>query len=125
MQYTECELVKILLVDDNQSITEMLSKYLMAKGHDCVVSNDGRNGLTLMEHAKFDVVLLDLTMPEFTGIDVIEHLFSDGKIKENKIIIFTASSIPDNEIDDLIKKGVYACIRKPITLDVLLQTLSQ
>ena len=125
MQYTECELVKILLVDDNQSITEMLSKYLMAKGHDCVVSNDGRNGLTLMEHAKFDVVLLDLAMPEFTGIDVIEHLFSDGKIKENKIIIFTASSIPDNEIDDLIKKGVYACIRKPITLDVLLQTLSQ
>jgi len=125
MQYTECELVKILLVDDNQSITELLSKYLMAKGHDCVVSNDGRNGLTLMEHAKFDVVLLDLAMPEFTGIDVIEHLFSDGKIKENKIIIFTASSIPDNEIDDLIKKGVYACIRKPITLDVLLQTLSQ
>lgn len=117
--------MKILLVDDNESITEMLSKYLTAKGHDCVVSNYGRNGLTLMEHTKFDVVLLDLTMPEFTGIDVVEHLFSNGKIKENKIIIFTASSIPDNEIDDLIKKGVYACIRKPVKLEVLLEALSQ
>jgi two-component system OmpR family response regulator len=117
--------MKILLIDDNESITEMLSKYLTAKGHECIVSNDGRNGLTLIMKTKFDVVLLDLAMPEFTGIDVIDHLFADGKLKENKIILFTASSITDKDVDELLKKGAYACIRKPVKLDVLLKTISE
>jgi CheY-like chemotaxis protein len=115
--------VKILLVDDNQSITKMLSQYLSAKGHECTVSNDGRNGLTLIEQQKFDAVLLDLAMPDFTGADVINALAKSGKIKEQKIILFTASSLGGKETDELLEKGVYACIRKPAKLDVILKTI--
>jgi DNA-binding response OmpR family regulator len=62
-------MTKILLIDDNESITEMMAKYVAGKGHDCTVANDGRNGLTLIEQEKFDIILLDLAMPEFTGVD--------------------------------------------------------
>ncbi|HEX5457999.1 MAG TPA: response regulator [Candidatus Nitrosotalea sp.] len=115
--------MKILLIDDNETITEMMSKYLTAKGHQCSVSNDGRTGLTLISEKKFDVVLLDLAMPDFTGIDVIESLHKSGKIKENKIILFTASSVTDSEIEALIKKGAHSCLKKPVKLAVLLQVL--
>ena len=66
--------MKVLLIDDNETITEMMSKYLTAKGHQCSVTNDGRTGLTLINEKKFDVVLLDLAMPDFTGVDVIDEL---------------------------------------------------
>ena len=115
--------MNILLIDDNESITEMMSKYLTGKGHKCTVVNDGRNGLTLIEQKKFDVVLLDLAMPEFTGIDVIDHLYKSGKINEQKIILFTASSVTDEEIQKLIKKGAQSCLKKPVKLEVLLKTI--
>ncbi|HJT10078.1 MAG TPA: response regulator [Candidatus Nitrosotalea sp.] len=115
--------MKILLIDDNDSITDMLSKYLKVKGHECTVSNDGRNGLTLIQQEKFDSVLLDLAMPDFTGLDVIEHLSKNGNLIGNKIILFTASSITDEQIADLIKKGAHSCLKKPVRLEVLLKAI--
>lgn len=116
-------MLKILLIDDNETITEMMSKYLTAKGHQCSIANDGRTGLTLLNENKFDVTLLDLAMPDFTGVDVIDNLHQSGKIKDNKVILFTASSITDREIDALIKKGAHSCLKKPVKLAVLLQVL--
>ncbi|MGI0087307.1 MAG: response regulator [Nitrosotalea sp.] len=115
--------MEILLIDDNEDITTMMHKYLTIKGHGCTVSNDGRNGLTLIEQQKFDVVLLDLAMPEFTGIDVVESLYSSGKIKNKKIILFTASSVKDEEIKKLIKKGVHSCLKKPVKLEALMKAI--
>jgi len=115
--------MKILLIDDNETITEMMAKYLTAKGHQCSVANDGRTGLALILEKKYDTVLLDLAMPDFTGVDVINSLHQSGKIKENKIILFTASSITDGEIDNLIKKGAHSCLKKPVKLAVLLQVI--
>ncbi|MEO9276326.1 MAG: response regulator [Nitrososphaera sp.] len=115
--------IKTLLIDDNQDITTMLSKYLTLKGHECIVSNDGRNGLTLIENEPFDVILLDLAMPGFTGVDIIENLNKSGKIKDKKIVVFTASSVKDDVIQDLIKKGAHSCIRKPVKLDVLMKAI--
>ena len=116
-------MTKVLLIDDNESITEMMSKYLTGKGHECTVANDGRNGLTLIGQEKFDTILLDLAMPEFTGVDVIDHLYKSGKISEQKIILFTASSVTDEEIQKLIKKGAHSCLKKPVRLEVLLKTI--
>ncbi|MDE1770437.1 MAG: response regulator [Thaumarchaeota archaeon] len=114
---------KILLIDDNVSITDMISKYLTFKNYDCTTCNDGRNGLTLIEQGKFDIILLDLAMPDFTGIDIIDHLYKSGKIKEQKIILFTASSVTDAAIEDLIQKGAHSCIKKPVHLQTLVQIL--
>ncbi len=115
--------MKILLIDDNKSITTMLSKYLTAKGHDCVTTNDGRNGLTLIEQGKFDTILLDLAMPDFTGVDVIEALSSSGRMSDQKIVILTASSVNEGQIQDLLSKGAHACLKKPVKLDALMRTI--
>ena len=90
--------MKILIVDDNKDITELVSKYLKLSNHECHTSNDARNGLNMIENQKYDAVLLDLAMPNFSGIDVINTLAEKNTIRNQKIIVFTASSKPKSEL---------------------------
>lgn len=114
-------MTKILIIDDNKDITEMLSRYLQVKGVDCVTANDGRNGMMLIKEEKFDTVFLDLTMPNFGGLDVIAALEKDNVLKDQRIIIFTASSLSNGRLDNLLEKaGVEGCLRKPVELKELL-----
>ncbi len=81
-------IMKVLIVDDNQDITGLLSKFLKAKGFDNVVTNDPRDGLERIKEEKYDVVLLDISMPEFSGIDIIQTLEKrkNSKRPENRNI---------------------------------------
>ena len=114
---------KILIVDSNKSLCEMLTNYLIKCGHDCVCAIDGRNGLSLIQKQKFDLILLNLQDPEFSGYDIIDALEKDGKLKENKIFVWTTLDLSQPEIDDLLKRGVQSCLKKPVRVDVLLKTL--
>jgi len=115
--------MKILIVDDNTNITGLLSKVLKFQGMESDTSNDGRNGLGLIENNKYDAVILDLSMPEFTGIDVVNALNESGKIKENKIIILTASITTEKDLSELKEKGVHSVLKKPVEIDALLSIL--
>ncbi|NIP62167.1 MAG: response regulator [Nitrosopumilaceae archaeon] len=108
-----------MIIDDNPDITEMITKYLKMSGHSCEFANDGRNGLNMIKSKKYDVVLLDLAMPGFSGTDVIDVLVKEGTIREQKVVIFTASSKPNEELDELTQKGVHSCLKKPIDPDSL------
>jgi two-component system, OmpR family, response regulator len=117
--------MKILGIDDNTDINEMLDTVLNGSGHDFIYVKNGTEGLKLIHEKKFDVVLLDLAMPEFSGFDVINSLLKDGLLTKQKVILFTASSVLDSEIAELIKKGIHSCIRKPVDIDLLLEKLEQ
>ncbi|MGI0046680.1 MAG: response regulator transcription factor [Nitrosotalea sp.] len=110
-------------MDDNESITSMLRKFFEMRGYDCVTSRDGRNALDIMLRQKFDVVILDLAMPEFSGFDIINELEKDGKIKNQNIIVLTASSITTDKINLLLKQGVKSYLKKPVTPEELLATV--
>ena len=117
--------MNFLLVDDNKEITKIMAKYFTKKGHLCTVANDGRNALEILQGQKFDVMLLDLAMPEFSGRDVVMHLKNNGKISDYNIVCLTASS-PSGEYEDELKlMGVKAILKKPIDPDVLLDFLNQ
>jgi len=115
--------MKICIIDDNQSITGMFSKLLKMEGHTVVIANDGRTGLSLLENDKFDATILDISMPEFSGIDVVDALNKSGRIKEQKVVILTASSSSNEELDKLKEKGVREVLKKPLQLDSLVATL--
>src|SRR5438445_5215036 len=113
--------MKALLIDDNEQITEMLAQYLTLKGYDCIISNDGKNGLDQILSKNYDIILLDIAMPEFSGIDVIETLEKKGMLRELKIIVLTASSVTDEEMADLLERGVLVTMKKPVNLSRLLE----
>jgi len=111
--------MKILGIDDNVDITELLAMTLSAMGHEFSYVNSGKEGVKLISEKKHDAVLLDLAMPEFSGFDVMRELESNGNLKDYNIILFTASTVSDTEINEFIEKGVRGIIRKPIEVDEL------
>ena len=117
--------MRLLLIDDNEEITEAIGYYCKsAKDIDCQVISEGKEGLESIRNEEFDLIMLDLAMPEFTGLDVIKSLKQDGKIESKNIVIFTASS--DRKVLDEIKNsGVKEIFKKPCSLDDLVELIEK
>jgi len=118
--------MNILGIDDNEDILKLLKTVLTSKGHDFTQALNGKDGVKLIEEQNFDAILLDLAMPEFSGLDVIESLKKSNRLKDQKIILFTASSATDKEIDILLQNdGIKSCIRKPVDIKVLINKVEE
>ena len=118
--------MNILGIDDNEDILKLVDTVLSSKGHNFTPAGNGKEGVKLIEEQNFDAVLLDLAMPEFSGMDVIESLKKSNKLKDQKIILFTASSATDKEIRELVQnEGVSSCIRKPVDINFLIKEVEE
>lgn len=117
--------MKILMVDDNEDVSTAFSKYFIYKDHDCSVSNDGQNALSMIENNSFDVILMDLAMPNFSGYDIVESLYNRNLINNKLIVALTASSISEEGKNNLKKMGVHSILKKPIDPDELLDYISK
>ncbi len=117
--------MKILIVDDSHDITDLLVKVLTTVGHEVVSAESGKEGLDRMANGRFDAVFLDIAMPDFTGLDVIDRLVQTGKIRDSPVVLFTASSITDAEVNELVKKGVHSCLRKPVRIETLFEKIEE
>ncbi|ABX12941.1 response regulator [Nitrosopumilus maritimus] len=111
--------MKILHIDDNATFTEVLSKLLELHDHTCDVSNDGKEALQMALTNKYDAIILDLDMPEFTGNDFIDELVKVGVISSQNIIVLTGLLPSEQEVQDMISKGVKICVEKPISIEKL------
>jgi len=117
--------MKILIIDDDVELTKAVESTVTTAGHDAQCTNDPKEGLKLIREQKHDMVLLDLTMPEFSGIDIVNDLAKDGTIKEKKIVIMTASSANDEELQKLMDLGAHSFFRKPIDIDDILDKIEE
>ena len=117
--------MKILGIDDNPDINELLNTILTASGHEYSSVTSGREGVKLLQQNKYDLLLLDIAMPEFSGLDVIEALRKEKLMEKQKIVIVTASAVTEWEIEELLKNGVEKCIRKPLDIDHLVEELEK
>ena len=85
--------MKILVIENNVEISEAIGFFCSArKDIDFEAINTGRDGLELIRKENFDLILLDLGMPDFSGMDVLLSLRLDGLITSRNIVILTASS---------------------------------
>ncbi|MDH3764425.1 MAG: response regulator [Nitrosopumilus sp.] len=106
--------MKVLLIDDNIDLLTMLSRVLSVKIQEIKIVDNGKEGLELIKNEEWDLILLDLSMPNVSGLDVIEDLEKNNLLKKNTIWIFTASSITDKEERELLNRGVSDVVRKPV-----------
>ncbi|MGA8563671.1 MAG: response regulator [Nitrososphaeraceae archaeon] len=111
--------MKLLVVDDSKDITDVLMVYCESKGVECTVVNAGNDGLEVIRNnSNFDLILLDLAMPEFSGLDVIKSLKNENLLERRNIVIFTASSDP-KVFEETERSGVKAIFKKPFSVDDL------
>ena len=115
--------LEILIIDDNEQITKMISTFLKLNNHQCTVANDGTYGLDLLNNKNFDVILLDLAMPELDGYEILEKI-KDQEIL-SKIIVLTASNITKENQKIFEKIGTKLVLQKPVDIDTLLEKIKE
>ena len=111
--------MKILLIDDNEDLLNLCETVLTSDGHEYTGISDGKNGLQAIRDEKFDSVLLDLSMPDFSGMDVMNALVEEGIMNKQKVVIFTATNPPKKDIDLFLEKGAHSVLKKPLDPDSL------
>lgn len=103
---------KILLVEDDTEISEMLKNYLATENYDVICAFDGREACNQFDAASFHLVLLDLMIPEISGMGVMQH------IRENSFVPIIIISAKDTESDKALGLGLGAddYITKPFSV---------
>jgi len=85
---------KILIIEDEELLYNLLSKKLITGGYDVSISEDGQKGLDSMKKDIPDLVLLDIIMPNKNGFEVMEEMQKDERLKNIPIIIISNSGQP-------------------------------
>lgn len=112
----------ILIIDDNKDITGLFSTILESAGYKCTIVNDGEKGVEMLHTKSFDLTLLDLAMPGMSGTDVLDVVKNDPKIKDSKILIITACSPTDAEMERIRNEyKILDIVKKPINKAKLIQ----
>ena len=117
--------MKILHIEDSKPIVDSFSKVLKKQGHDYFSTFHGKKGLELILNNDYDLILLDLTMPNFSGFDILTELDQKGVKEKNNIVVVTASHLPDNDTKPLFKNRVRGTLYKPVSLQALLNEVKQ
>jgi DNA-binding response OmpR family regulator len=102
---------KILLVDDEPKVCELIKAYLVKDGYDVIIAADGQTAIDLAQRYKPDLILLDLNLPELDGLEVCRTIRKQSNVP---IIMLTAR---DEEIDKVVglEMGADDYVTKPFS----------
>jgi CheY-like chemotaxis protein len=84
---------RILLVEDNELNRDMLSRRLMRRGYQVDLAADGKEGLQIADASSPDLILLDLSLPEMDGWEVLRRLKDHPRLKQVPVIALTAHAL--------------------------------
>jgi two-component system alkaline phosphatase synthesis response regulator PhoP len=115
---------KILIVDDDQDIRQLLGQRLKSRGYEAVYAGDAIAAVNQARKEKPDLILLDLSMPAGDGYVVIERIKAMPALEGTPVIIVTARD-PLAEEQRFIDSGADAFFRKPFDYDELLQAIGR
>ncbi len=115
---------KILIVDDEADIIEILQFVLESQGFNCITAMDGEEGLKLAREANPDLIILDVMMPKINGYKISRLLKYDNKYKNIPILMITARS---QEEDKIIgeETGADEYITKPFNVDFVVEKVKK
>ncbi|MDY6880726.1 MAG: sigma-54 dependent transcriptional regulator [Desulfatiglans sp.] len=107
-------MANILIIDDDRMLCEVLSSLIKEMGHNAIYSLTLKNGLREATSGIFDVVFLDVRMPDGNGLEVLPEIRKAPS--EPEVIIFTGSGDPDGA-ELAIKKGAWSYLEKPSSIE--------
>jgi CheY-like chemotaxis protein len=103
---------RILVVDDDPSMTRLFEEALKQEGYAVEVAGDGRRALDSLARSKPDILFLDLMMPECSGFDVLEEIGKDPRLQGLRVFVMTAKHLTPQEtqylekrVEMIVKKG--------------------
>jgi len=115
--------MKILHIEDSLEISSIFSDVLKMEDHEYENISDGRYGLELAMKNNYDVILLDMCMPDYSGMDFLLDLKTKKSSEVRKVIIITNLELDEYQKKFLTDLGVCSIHQKPISVKYLLSKI--
>ncbi len=113
---------KILIVEDNELNMKLFHDLLEAQGYETIETNNGMKAVDLARAHMPDLILMDIQLPEVSGLDVTKWLKEDDELKSIPVIAVTAFAMKGDE-ERIRQGGCEAYISKPISVSTFLETV--
>jgi len=110
---------KILIVDDDVIITDLMKMLVSMEGHQATAVNDSTKAMEVADTIQPDLITLDLMMPGLTGFELCELLHNDVRFTNIPIVIVSASDDPESK-KKAIQVGAKGYVTKPFAVDDLI-----
>ena len=112
--------MKILHIEDVPEISEIFSDILKTKKHDFESAIDGKKGLDLVLKNQYDLIMLDMCMPNYSGIDFLLDLKDKKSSEIRKVVVVSSLELDEYQTRFLKELGVSSIRQKPISVQSLL-----
>ncbi len=117
-------MAKILVVDDDVSVTQLLKMLLSMEGHQPTTINDSNEALEVTHQLLPDLITLDLMMPGLTGFELCELMHQDPRLTDIPILIISARDDTES-MDKAYQAGAKGYVTKPFGVDTLIQKVKE
>lgn len=113
--------VRVLVVDDSKTMLAMMSAYLKGSNFQLVATaNSGAEALQKYREHKPELVLLDIVMPEVTGLEILDKILKQDSCA---CVVMVSSLGTEGTVQECLRKGAKSFVQKPIQKDGMLTTL--
>ena len=113
------DVMKILHVDDSPEICQLYADMLSMGRHNVESVNDGKKGLEFALKNDYDLILLDICMPKYSGLEFIHDLKAKRPSEMKKVIIVSVLELSESHKNELLKLGIHSVEEKPSTIQKL------
>lgn len=110
----------VLIVDDRYEDREVFKDVLESRGYKVAVAKNGMEAINVVKEGSFDIVFMDIKMPDFDGVQTFEEIH---KIKPKVPVIMVTGYTMDELVEKAIEKGAYSCIFKPFDIEHILKIM--
>jgi DNA-binding response OmpR family regulator len=104
----------ILIVEDEPDTAEMFAEMMRLSGYRVLKSYGGAAAMTLLQRERLDAVVLDLMMPDISGLEVLRFLRRDPRLASIPVIVVSAKGLP-SDIKDGLDAGASMYLTKPVS----------
>ena len=109
---------RVLIVEDNELNMKLFHDLLEAQGYDTLQTREGMSALTIAREHRPDLILMDIQLPEISGLEVTKWLKEDAALRHIPVIAVTAFAMKGDE-ERIREGGCEAYISKPISVGLL------
>lgn len=115
---------KILIIDDEKDIVEMMKIMLRREGFEILTALNGKSGVIIAKEEIPDIILLDIMMPDVSGFQVCKELKEDPKTRDIPVVIISVKS-SEMDITKALEMGATDYFKKPFTREVLIGKIKE
>jgi DNA-binding response OmpR family regulator len=117
--YPTMILLRVLHIDDSPEICELYSDMFTADNSTIQSVNTGKKGLSLVLKNDYDLILLDMCMPQYGGMDFLRDLTKQRPSELKKVVVVSVLKFSPTQIKGLLKMGIHSVEEKPTNLQKL------